>query len=199
MSEKFSSDSSKNDSNKDKMEPRKDDTLNKSKNTSSSIDSTNYYNDFFETFRQNIQNITNIMEQSWPSSLFPTMRSVSPFEMFDKWTETRIPVCDVVDRGDKFELNLEIPGIDKDKVDIRATKNSIGISAIQSEKTKEKGKNYVYSERSFKSFNRQIPFAQEILPSQVTASVKNGVLEVNIPKKNPTKVEGNEEHKVNIT
>jgi HSP20 family protein len=94
---------------------------------------------------------------------------------------------------------LEIPGIDKDKVDIRATKNSVGISAIQSEKTKEKGKNYVYSERSFKSFNRQIPLAQEILPSQVTASVKNGVLEVNIPKKKPTKVEGNEEHKVNIT
>ncbi|MDN5846637.1 MAG: Hsp20/alpha crystallin family protein [Candidatus Nitrosocosmicus sp.] len=197
---KKSLDNSKNDSDKNEIESSKNNTINQSKNTNSSIDSTtNYYNDFFETFRQNIQNFTNMMEQSWPSSLFPTMKAVSPFEMFDRWTETRIPVCDVIDRGDKFELNLEIPGIDKDKVDIRATKNSVGISAIQSEKTKEKGKNYVYSERSFKSFNRQIPFAQEILPSQVTARVKNGVLEVIIPKKNPTKVEGNEEHKVNIT
>jgi hypothetical protein len=83
------SDNSKNDSNKNEIESRKNDTINQSKNTSSSLDSTtNYYNDFFETFRQNIQNFTNIMEQSWPSSLFPTMKAVSPFEIFDRWTET---------------------------------------------------------------------------------------------------------------
>jgi HSP20 family protein len=160
---------------------------------------TNYYEDFFENFRQNFQNLMNTMEQAWPSSMLSTMRSMSPFEMFDRLTDTRIPLCDVIDKGDKYEINLEIPGIDKEKVDIKATRNSISISGMQSEKTKEKGKNYIYSERSYKSFHRQIPFAQEILPSQITAKARNGVLEIEIPKRNPTRVEGQDEYKVNIT
>jgi HSP20 family protein len=160
---------------------------------------TNYYEGLFKNFRQNFQNIVNTMEQTWPSSMLPTMRSMSPFEMFDRWTDTRIPLCDVIDRGDKYEINIEIPGIDKEKVDTKATRNSIRISGTQSEKTKEKGKNYIYSERSYKSFHRQIPFAQEILPSQITAKTKNGVLEIEIPKRNPTRIEGQDEYKVNIT
>ena len=29
--------------------------------------------------------------------------------------EIRLPVCDMVDKGDKYELQVEVPGIDKDK------------------------------------------------------------------------------------
>ncbi len=36
----------------------------------------------------------------------------------------KLPLCDVADKGDKYEVNLEIPGIDKDKIDVKATKNS---------------------------------------------------------------------------
>lgn len=200
-SEKSSSNDSKKSTNNNNIEPRKDNTVSNSDNNTSSGDITlpNYFDDFFENFRQYTQNFENMMEQSWSSSLFPSIRSMSPFEIFNRWTETKLPLCDVIDRGDKYEINLEIPGIDKDKVDIKATKNSIGITAIQSEKTKEKGKNYLYSERSYKSFNRQIPFVQEILPSQITAHVENGVLEIDIPKKNPTKIEEKTEYKVNVT
>ena len=160
---------------------------------------SNYYDDFFENFRQNMRNITNIMEQSWPSSsIFPNSRSISPFEWFDKWADTRLPLCDVIDRGDKYEIKLEIPGIDKDKVDIKATKNSIRISGIHSGKTKEKGKNYIYSERSYKSFHRQIPFIEEILPSKITANIDNGILNIDAPKKVPTRGDS-EEYQVNIT
>jgi HSP20 family protein len=35
--------------------------------------------------------------------------------------------------GDKYELQLEMPGIDKDKVDVKATKNSVEISGKQTE------------------------------------------------------------------
>jgi HSP20 family protein len=77
---------------------------------------SNYCDYFFENFRQNMRNITNIMEQSWPSSsIFPNSRSISPFEWFDKWADTRLPLCDVIDRGDKYELKLEIPVLIKIK------------------------------------------------------------------------------------
>ena len=37
------------------------------------------------------------------------------------------------------------------------------------EKTEDKGKNYVYNERSYRSFSRRIPIPEEIVPSKVTA------------------------------
>src|SRR6188472_1195020 len=158
----------------------------------SSISYPNYFDDFFETFRQNIQNMQNVMEQSWPSSM-ASMRGITPFEFFDRISDTRLPLCDVIDRGDKYEINLEVPGINKEKIDVKATKYSVTVSGSQTEKTKEKGKKYVYSERSYKSFHRQIPFTQEIVPSQIDAKVNEGVLEINVPKKNSTKPEGDVE------
>ena len=164
----------------------------------SSISYPNYFDDFFETFRQNIQNMQNVMEQSWPSSM-ASMRGITPFEFFDRISDTRLPLCDVIDRGDKYEINLEVPGINKEKIDVKATKYSVTVSGSQTEKTKEKGKKYVYSERSYKSFHRQIPFTQEIVPSQIDAKVNEGVLEINVPKKNSTKPEGDVEFKVNVS
>ena len=163
----------------------------------SSVSYPNYFDDFFETFSQNMQNMQNIMKQAWPSSMAP-MRGITPFEFFDRITDTRLPLCDVIDRGDRYEINLEVPGISKEKIVLRATKNYVTVSGTQTEKTKEKGKKYVYSERSYKSFHRQIPFTQEIIPSQIDAKVNDGILEINVPKKNPTKPEGDEEFKINV-
>ena len=95
----------------------------------------------------------------------------------------------MVDKGDKYELQLEIPGIDKDKIDVKATKNSLEISAQQEEKTEEKKKNYVYNERSFRSFHRRIPIPDEVLPSKIDAKMNNGILQIQLPKKIPTKAE----------
>lgn len=192
--------------NSDNSRGKSDNQESKSKEGNTSINkenriiSTGYYDDFFENFRQNFQNMMNTMERAMPSSLLPTMRSMSmsPFEMFDRITNARMPLCDVIDRGDKYEINLEVPGIDKEKIDVKATKYSLRISGEHSEKTKEKGKNYVYSERSYKSFQRQIPFTQEIMPNQVNAKVSNGILEIEVPKKVPTKV-GEEEYKVDVS
>jgi HSP20 family protein len=198
------SDDTKNNANKDKSKVNKSNVPSPVERSSSSnnnnlVPITNYYNDFFENFRQNMQSIQNIMEETWPNSTFPTLKTFSPFEFFDRMTDTRVPLCDVMDKGDRYEVTLEIPGIDKDKVDVKATKNSVTISGKQAEKTKVKGKSYVYSERSYKSFHRQIPFPQEIIPSKITAKVNNGVLEVELPKKQPIRIEGAEEYKVNVT
>lgn len=90
-------------------------------------------------------------------NLWPYSIADSPFSQNG---EARLPACDMVDKGDKYELQLEVPGIDKDKIDVKATKNSIEISAEQSEKTEEKKRNYVYNERSYRSFHRRIPYTR---------------------------------------
>jgi HSP20 family protein len=53
----------------------------------------------------------------------------------------------------------------------------------------QRGKRYVYSERLFESFYRNVPLLEEIIPSKVSAKVQNGILRLDLPKKNPRESE----------
>jgi HSP20 family protein len=140
-----------------------------------------HMDNIFEDFRREMES----MFHPWPYSMtgwrFPVLADID--------REIRLPLSDMVDKGDKYELQLEIPGIDKDKIDVKATKNSVEISGEQSEKTEEKKKEYVYNERSYRSFHRKIPIPEDIVPSKIDAKMNNGILQIHLPKKNPTKPE----------
>jgi len=56
----------------------------------------------------------------------------------------------------------------------------------------------IYNERSYQSFNRRIPFPDEILLSKIDAKMENGILKIDLPKKTSTKVD-EEETKVKVT
>ena len=68
-------------------------------------------------------------------------------------------------------------------------RSSVEISGEQSEKTEEKRKDYVFNERSYRSFHRKVDIPVEIVPSKVEAKMENGMLHVQLPKKYPTKLE----------
>lgn len=136
---------------------------------------------FFESFGREME---RMMSRPWSYPMdwkFPSM-----FEPRDM----RIALYELVDRGDKYELQVEVPGIEKEKIDVKATKYSVEISGKHSEKSEEKGKRYLYTERIFRSFYRNVPLPEEIIPSKVAARVENGILKVDIPKKTSTKTEG---------
>ena len=102
-----------------------------------------------------------------------------------KREQFRTPLVDMVDGGDRYNVRLEVPGIDKDKIQLIATDDSIEISGEQSEEesTEDKGHNYIYNERSYKSFYRSIPIPEETLPSKISARMNNGILQIEIPNK----------------
>jgi HSP20 family protein len=135
------------------------------------------FDSFFDSFRREME---RMMTRPWS---FPMdMEFPSLFETRDM----RMALYELVDRGDKFEVQLEVPGIEKENVDVKATKYSIEISGKHSEKSEERNKRYVYSERLYRSFYRNVPLPEEIIPSKVSAKVENGILRVELPKKNPT-------------
>lgn len=133
-----------------------------------------YLDDIFENFRREVESALRPMQAGFR---FPSLF----------YRETRVPLYDIADRGNRYELQVEVPGIEKDKVNVKATVNSVEISAEQSERKEEKKRDYVYSERSHRSFYRKIPIPEEITPSKVDAKMNNGILVVTLPKKNPTK------------
>jgi HSP20 family protein len=143
------------------------------------------FDSIFESFRRDMEDVLSVTK-------WPLMSSgndlVSDFE-------TRLPLCDMEDLGDRYEISLEAPGIPKEKITIKAGIDYIDISGEEDKQTKEKGKNYLYNERSFSSLRRRIPTPEEIVPSKVDAKMENGVLHVQVPKKTPTK---NEETNVQV-
>jgi HSP20 family protein len=142
----------------------------------------------FDSFMREVE---RMMARPW--SLPMDWQLPSMFEARDM----RMAMYELVDRGDKFELNVEVPGVERERIDVNATKHSVEISGKHSEKSEDKGKRYVYTERLYRSFYRSVVLPEEIMPSRVSAKVENGILKVELPKKTPTKAES-ESTKVDV-
>ena len=143
------------------------------------------FDNIFESFRRDMEDVLSVAKRP----LLSAGNGLVP-----DW-ETRFPLCDMEDLGDKYEITLETPGIPKEKIAINAGIDYIDISGEQEKKTEEKRKNYLYNERSYSSLRRRISTPEEIVPSKVDAKMENGVLRVQVPKKTPT---SNEETKVQV-
>jgi HSP20 family protein len=138
---------------------------------------TRQMNNIFDDFRNSIESVLNPSFSPWRYS--PSTSRIGVQE-----DEVRVPVNDVVDRGDKYEVTVELPGIDKDNIRINAMEDSIEISAEQSRDKDERKKEFSYSQRTFSSFYCTVPVPTEILSSEVTArSDTRGILRINLPKK----------------
>ena len=133
------------------------------------------FDNIFSNLRQEIENAMRTWSTSpWIPSLFD-------------YNGIRVPLCEVVDRGSLYELHVELPGVGKENVKVKAKSHSIEVSAKKSNLTEEKKKGRIYTERSESSFYRQIPLPGEIMPQKVKSKVKNGILFVELPKRNPHK------------
>ena len=131
----------------------------------------------FDNFRNNIESIMDPLS-SW--GYFP---SYSRLQM-EQGEGVRTPTYDMVDNGDRYKLIVELPGIDKDNIRVKAMDDSVEISAEQSQEEDERKKNFVYNQRSYSTFYCRIPVPEEILSSEVTAKADNrGILRVQLPKK----------------
>jgi HSP20 family protein len=154
---------------------------------------TRRMDDIFDTFRRDIEDtMMPWSSSSSPSSLWAwRFPSLSTTEDDRDQMMVRMPIFDMVDKEDRYELKVEVPGIEKEKVKVKATRDSVEISGEQSreEESEDKRKRFVYNERSYNSFYRNIPVPEEIVSSKVRAKMSNGVLHIELPKKNPTKLE----------
>ena len=100
--------------------------------------------------------------------------------------ETKEPLVDLSDKGNEFLLTAEMPGIPKDKIDIKVSENSVEIKAEEKKEKEEKEEGYIHRERSYKGFYRKLSLPEEVSAEKANAEMKNGVINVTMPKKKPT-------------
>lgn len=94
--------------------------------------------------------------------------------------------CDIVDEGDRFAINANMPGVNKDEVKLNVTENAVEISAQHKEEEDEKKKNYVRKERREISYYRTLTLPEKVSPTKAKAKMNNGILNIEIPKLTPT-------------
>jgi len=84
-------------------------------------------------------------------------------------------------------IRAELPGVKKEDLEITVTDEDLRLSAFREMKKEEKGETMYRSEIQRGSFQRYIPFPMEVDSEQAKAELKEGVLEIMVPKRKPTK------------
>lgn len=107
----------------------------------------------------------------WPERWFGT----EGFEM-------KAPVVDVFEEKDDVVVKAEVPGMDKDNIEVTLSDSTLTIKGEKKKEEEIKEENYYRSERSYGSFVRTLDLPKEVHADKVKATFKNGVLEVRMPK-----------------
>ena len=141
-----------------------------------------------------------------------TLRSSSPFDLFDRieqqlsqqlHTAERVPAAEVHETPEAYEVVLELPGVDKDAIDVKATDRQLVISAerrnprqlpvpseagepaaegTQPVAVAEKAKSPLISEFRYGTWSRSFRFPQPIERDGLEARYQGGLLMVKAPK-----------------
>ena len=88
---------------------------------------------------------------------------------------------DIAENEKDYSIEAELPGINKEEIDLNVEDETLTISVNRSEETNNDGKNYIHRERRATSMIRRIRLANAKL-DEITAKLEEGVLTVTIPK-----------------
>lgn len=106
-----------------------------------------------------------------------------------------VPDVDVLENKDNYTLSMDLPGLTQENVDISLKDNVLTVASVQNEthevqenkeNSKEENENkpvYLIRERARRQFKRSFKLPRDINAQEVSATFKNGVLEINIPRK----------------
>lgn len=101
---------------------------------------------------------------------------------------------DLADHGDEYELTADVPGFEKDDIELRLSDNTIHITAERetetAEESEEQDEFYIKSERERQALSRSIRIPEPIDEDAVEATCRNGVLTITLPKEEGAELDG---------
>ena len=92
-----------------------------------------------------------------------------------------VPPLEVFERGGQIVIRAELPGVDKDHVNVEANDGELVISGERRQEHEERRGGVYRSERVYGSFYRAIPLPEGADPARANATFRNGVLEITVP------------------
>lgn len=138
----------------------------------------------------------NILNDDINAIVQRSFNNIFPEYIFQKDLNGFAMPVDIKEYDDKYLLKAELPGIKKEDIKIDVEKSYIKIEATK-EISKEDDDKHKYHKSEFKygNYSRTLYFPYEADPDKAEASLKNGILEITLPK---LKVEDKEAKKLEI-
>ena len=122
--------------------------------------------------------LPTLVSDFWGEDLFPA------FEQ--EWSLT--PAVNIIEGDLEFKVELAAPGLNKEDFKVHVEKNILEISAEKKEAKESGSKKYLRKEFNYSEFKRTFSLPDSVDADKIKASHKDGILTVEIPKRDETKV-----------
>lgn len=122
------------------------------------------------------------MDRIW-EDIFPARRTAEPWKKQGAQQEgIATPAIDVIDTPEEVVIRAEMPGVTREDIEISLQENTLTIKGeIKTDPNIKEG-NYAYSERNYRYFARSLNIPFKISQDRITATLKDGLLNVRLPK-----------------
>ena len=97
------------------------------------------------------------------------------------------PSVDICETDDEFVVSAELPGLEKDQIGVEYKDGILTLRGERKQEREVKEESYHRMERSYGAFHRSFTLPGSVDEEKISAKMKNGVLEVRLPKKEAAK------------
>ncbi|MES2809900.1 MAG: Hsp20/alpha crystallin family protein [Bacteroidota bacterium] len=105
---------------------------------------------------------------------------------------TRAPAVNIAETDSQFEVELAIPGLNKEDIKISLDKNVLTVSADKKAENVEEGKKFSKREFGFNAFSRSFTLPESADQTKIEADYNAGILKLTIAKKEEAKFQTRE-------
>lgn len=136
------------------------------------------------------RNLFNLPESKFFNGLWDDF----PLKDFFKEDNEFLPSIDVSETDNEIIVKAEVPGINKDDLEITLSDGLLTIKGEKKSDHEEKKENYHLIESRYGSFSRSVRVPLDLKKDDIDAKYKDGVLKVVLPKSEsnvPKKIEVN--------
>jgi len=105
-------------------------------------------------------------------SIWPPALAVGP----------RFPATDVRDEGDHYLIEMDLPGLSKEDVEVMVGEGIMDITAKREQKKEVSDEGYLRRERGFVSFHRRLDLPDDAAEDDLEAKLEDGVLKIRVAK-----------------
>jgi HSP20 family protein len=128
--------------------------------------------------------LENVFPRRW---LRPWQRAWPDWNELAAPFEGRYPRVDVIDRDDEIMVRAEVPGVEKQDLDVSMTDDTLTIKGSAKREEKEEKGDYYRCEISRGGFARTVLLPSNVDGTKARAMFKDGILEVVLPKAEKSK------------
>lgn len=104
--------------------------------------------------------------------------------------ESSIMKTDIKEKKDKYIIEMDLPGYEKENINISLKEGYLEVLAEVNKETNNEEKDeekFIHKERYYGHCSRSFYVGEQITEEDIKAEFKNGILKINIPKKEEKK------------